>query len=129
MATQKTFSITQKGNGRLPSLPFARIKDVVLGKRYSLSLAFVPPRESRKLNREYRGKDKPANVLSFPLAKNEGEIVMCMSEAKRQAPEYALSERSFVALLFIHGLFHLKGFRHGSRMEAKEEAARKKFGL
>lgn len=110
-------------------IPFSDVKDAVLGKDYTLSLAFVSPAESKKLNKKYRKKEKPANVLSFPLEKKSGEIIICPAEATKQAPSFDLSPARFVALLFIHGLFHLKGERHGSTMEKHERAIQKRFSL
>ncbi len=124
---ERTFSIVRKTRGTLPRVPFLRLKEAILGKSYDLSLAFVGPKESRLLNRECRKKDKPANVLSFPLSAQSGEIVLCLSEARRGAPAHGLSYRAFVGLLFIHGALHLKGLDHGSRMEKKERAFRARF--
>ncbi len=126
-----TFSITSVL--KKPRVPrgklFARIKEHVLGKRYTLSLAFIGPNESRRLNKRYRGKNKAANVLSFPLEKNAGEILICPTEAKRQARAFGSTPERFVAELFIHGLFHLKGMSHGSTMERREAAAKKYFSF
>ncbi len=124
---RRTFSVVRKTRGTLPRVPFSRIKEAVLGERYDLSLALVGPAESRRLNRARRGKDKPANVLSFPLSAQSGEIILCSAEAKREAPRYDLSHRKFLGLLFIHGALHLKGLAHGSRMEKKERALCSRF--
>lgn len=74
-----------------------------------------------------RGKDKSANVLSLPLSKNEGEIYIDLTEARKQAPLYKRDFKNFVTFLFIHALFHLKGLSHGSRMESEEKKVRRKF--
>lgn len=102
---------------------------MVLGKDYALSLAFISPRVSRALNRTHRGKDKPANVLSFPLSKRSGEILIDLVTAKKQAPQFSATPSRFVGQLFIHGLFHLRGFAHGSRMDRAELRVRAKFNL
>jgi len=86
------------------------LKEKVLGSRYNLSLVFCGPTLARKLNRERRNKDETANVLSFPLTKNFGEIFI-------KVPTADFS----VGHLFIHGLLHLKGFKHGSKMESEEK--------
>lgn len=123
----RTFSVVRKTKGTLPRVPFLRLKEAILGQRYDLSLALVGPAESRHLNHERRGKDKPANVLSFPLSPQSGEIVLCPAEARREASAHGLSYRDFVGLLFIHGALHLKGLAHGSRMEEKERALVTRF--
>lgn len=129
MQTQSTFQICNTTKGSLPRLPFASVKDAVLGKKYELSLVIVGDVLSRNLNLQYRGKDKPANVLSFPLTANEGEIFINLKRAKIEAPDFEETYTNFVAHLFIHGLFHLKGYAHGSRMELEEKKVMKKFGF
>jgi len=122
-------SITKKVKGKLPRLPFVAMKNFILGKKYELSVAFVEKAESKRLNRTYRRKNKPANVLSFPISKNEGEILICLSEARKDAKKFGQTYENFIPTLLIHGMLHLKGFAHGSKMERKEAAAGKKFGL
>jgi ssRNA-specific RNase YbeY (16S rRNA maturation enzyme) len=91
----------------------------VLGKEYDLSLAFLSAREMREVTKKTRGYDKASNVLSFPLSKTSGEILICRSAAKPFTVPY----------LFIHGLFHLKGLKHGATMEREERKTLKRFGL
>ena len=115
------FSVRNKTKSTLPRVPFDKIKDTALGKDYFLSLVFVGERTSRKLNKTYRGKDKSTNILSFSLEKNEGEIFIC--------PKIAKKEGFGVANLFIHGLLHLKGMKHGSTMSKAEIKLCKKFDV
>ncbi len=124
---QETLSITNKTKGKLPRLPFVRLKEAILGKTYSLSVAIVPPRESHRLNLTYRKKDKPTNVLSFPLAKHSGELVLDITTARKQAPDFEMSEQKFLTYLVIHGMLHLKGYDHGSTMEKEERKFLRKF--
>lgn len=118
-----------KGNPPTDGLPFLDIKNAVLGKKYDLSLVFIGSTLSRRLNREHREKDKPANILSFPLSKESGEIFIDIKESTKQAPSFEVPVPQFLGQLFIHGLFHLKGLTHGSRMEKEEEKIRKKFAF
>ena len=124
---QETFSIKNITKGRPPRLPYLRIKNAVLGKNFSISLVFVDDRLSRRLNKKYRHKNKPANILSFPLGKQSGEIFLNLKQARREAPLWQLSFPKFISLLFIHALLHLKGMRHGSRMERIEAKLLKQF--
>lgn len=126
---EKTFEITNMTKGRLPGLPFANIKEAVIGKKYKLSLVIIGDARSKSLNKKYRKRNKPANVLSFPLEKGEGEIFINPTEASRDAKKFAMTTKNFIGFLFIHGLLHLKGMRHGSKMEYKERAYRKKFNI
>lgn len=108
------------------SIPFTHLKNVVLGKNFELSLVFVDDRFSRQLNKTYRGKDKPANVLSFPLSKKSpnchgsGEIFIDLVTAKKEMGKFKMSFKEFVTFLFIHGILHLKGMKHGDTMDKKE---------
>lgn len=124
-----TFSIKNETKGKLPSLPFVQIKEEVLGAKYELSLVFVGDNVSKKLNFSYRGKNKPTNVLSFPLSEKEGEIFINLRQAKTEAVDWNMPFKNFVSLLFIHGLFHLKGFEHGDEMDDLEKKTREKFDL
>jgi probable rRNA maturation factor len=129
MRTQLTFQISNTTKGSLPRLPFASLKEEVLGDKYELSLVIAGDALSRKLNLQFRGKNKPTNVLSFPLTKKEGEIFLNLKSAKFEASDFGETYSNFVAHLFIHGLFHLKGYAHGSRMELEEKKVMKKFGF
>lgn len=124
-----TVSIRNTTKGKLPRLPFSDIKNAILGEDYELSLAFVSPKESHKINLATRGKDKPTNILSFPLEKKSGEIVICLSYAKKEAPKFEREYENYIAFLFIHGLIHLKGFDHGVTMENIEKKFRKQFSI
>ena len=125
----ETFTITQKTKGRFPNLPFADIKQAVLGRRYNLSLVFVENSFSKKINTHYRGKNKPTNVLAFPISKTEGELFINLPLVKKEAPMFSLPFPSFLLFIFIHGLLHLKGLRHGSRMGKEEKKWMKKYSL
>jgi len=126
---REMLSIQNETKGKLKRLPFCRLKDAVLGKRYELSLTFVKSSTSQKLNRLYRDKNAPANVLSFPLAPREGEIFIDPKEALLDAPKFGMTHKKFIGLLFIHALLHLKGFAHGSKMERTEAKLMKRFKL
>ncbi len=125
--TQNSFSICNGTKGKPPRLPFKRIKNYVLGEKYELSLAFVGEKESKSVNKKYRLKNSPANVLSFSFSKTAGEMLICPKEAARDMRRFNMDYRSFVALLFIHGLLHLKGMQHGSKMEGTEKKILNKF--
>ena len=105
------------------------IKDKALGTDYELSLVFVGNKESQKLNRERRKKDKPTNILSFPLDRHTGEIFIDLKKCAEEAPEFDRPFPNFLIFLFIHGCLHLKGFDHGSTMESKEKALRDFFDI
>lgn len=113
--------------GKLPRLPFLAMKEAALGRDYELSLVFVPPSRSRELNRIYRGKDRPANVLAFPLGRRKGELVVDMTTSKRQ--DFGKKGAALAAFIVIHGLVHLKGHDHGVTMERIEARLGRQFGF
>lgn len=93
-------------------------------RQAELSLALVTDHEIRSLNRQYRGKDKPTDVLSFPLADELhpfllGDVVISVETAARQAQRRGHSLREELQILLIHGILHLLGYDHEvSRSEA-----------
>ena len=108
---------------------FSKIKNEILGKEYDLSFSFIGSERMRKLNREYRGKDYATDILSFPLEKNAGEIFICKTAARPKSHDFGRTLPNYLAFLFIHGLCHLKGMRHGATMERQEQKIRKQFGI
>ncbi len=118
-----------KDNPPIGGLPFLSMKEAVLGKRYDLSVVFASRKMLRKLNCTYHGKDRATDILSFSLSKTRGEIFINLGEAWKEAKKFGRDFENFVGFLFIHGLTHLKGLRHGSRMEAHEAKFRKQFGI
>lgn len=105
---------------------FEEIKNTILGKKYELSLVFVNNHQSKKLNQKNRKKDKPANVLSFPIEDNFGEIFIDL-QTKKEAEKFEMGYKKYLTFLFIHGCLHLKGYDHGDKMEKQEDKFLKKF--
>ena len=124
-----SLAITNTTKGKLPRLPFAKMTAAVLGKEYECSLVIVGSKKSRELNRAYRGKDNPTNILSFPLDENEGEIFLDLKKARSEAPDFERSYTNFIGFLYIHALLHLKGLDHGTKMEAQEKKFRTLFKI
>ena len=100
---------------------FVLIKNEILGEKYDLSIAFVSERKSREINKRYRNKDKSTNILSFPLSKTEGEMLLCPALIKRETKKFGKNFKELLEFLVIHGMLHLKGMEHSSRMEIEEE--------
>lgn len=93
-----------------------------------LSIAFVPPAVSRRLNHLYRGQDYPTDILSFsfpapPRALN-GELIICASVAARQARQLKHSLEREILELITHGLLHLTGYDHERPIDAARLAAK-----
>ncbi len=127
--SSESFSLVNTTKGKLPRLPFALMKEAVLGKDYILSVAIVSEEKIQELNKSYRQKDAATDILSFPLSDTEGEIFLNLEQAALEAPKFDRPLDNFLAFLFIHGLVHLKGYDHGSTMENEEKKHRKVFGI
>lgn len=112
-----------------PRLPYREIKEDILGASYVLSLAFVGEQRAREVNRAVRKKDYVPNVLSIPLEKKYGEIIITPVRARKEARHYNLSPRGYIAFLYIHGLLHLAGHDHGAKMERLEQRYLAKYGI
>jgi probable rRNA maturation factor len=100
-----------------------------------LTIRIVGAGESRELNRGYRGKDKPTNVLSFHGEKPVlGDLVICAPVVASEAREQGKAARAHWAHMVVHGCLHLQGFDHehepeASRMEAREASILKRLGF
>jgi len=110
----------------VPRFAYAAVAAKVL-PNWEVSLAFVGPTKARALNQELRGKDYVPNVLSYVAGEKNGEIIICLAEAAKQAPAHSMNEREFTLYLFIHGLLHLKGWAHGGTMERCERKLMAQF--
>lgn len=101
-----------------------------------LSLLLVSDAEMRRLNREWRGKDRPTDVLSFAQADGPGgapagllgDVVISLDTARRQAAEQAAPVAAELDRLLVHGVLHLLGYDHersaaeARRMQRRERA-------
>lgn len=113
------------------------------GEGREIAVRVVAARESRELNRRWRGKDKPTNVLSFPApsapaARAEhrplGDLVICADIVRQEAERDGKRVDAHWAHLVIHGALHLAGYDHEVgdrerlRMERREIAVLRSFG-
>lgn len=98
-----------------------------LAQADSLQMVFVSKSEIKRLNREFRGKDRPTDVLSF--APNEpgslGELVFSLEVLKQQAREHDMKFHDELGYMVLHGVLHLLGYDH----EGSESAANRMFRL
>lgn len=103
-------------------------------KNAEVSVYIVDEQESQELNNQYRGKNKPTNVLSFPADIPEelgvpllGDLVVCAPVVEREAKEQGKSLEAHWAHMLVHGTLHLLGHDHiedkeADAMEALETA-------
>lgn len=113
---------TTRRNAPVGAIRVSEIADAILGRRYELSVSFVGRRRAKAANIATRGKTYTPNVLSFPISKTEGEILVCQDLLDRERRAFGLPSRATAALfLIVHGCLHLKGLGHGPKMEAIED--------
>lgn len=101
-----------------------------LGQDFEVNLKFVSPEKIKELNRIYRHKSEVTDVLSFTSDSKApgGDIVICRSEAKKQAGILDSDVNSHVALLSVHGILHLAGYEHTKKKDrVKMEKAEEKI--
>jgi probable rRNA maturation factor len=113
-----------------------------------LSVCLTDDEQVRALNAQWRGKDKPTNVLSFPLAEDEdlieanspgpelmlGDIVLARGTCAREAEEKRVPLEQHAAHLLVHGTLHLLGYDHheddeAADMEGREIRALARLGI
>ena len=94
-----------------------------------LSLSIVSDVAIRRINREYLGKDRPTNVISFSLLEGEfgdinpsalGDVVVSADTALREAMDAGMSLAERLSFLIVHGILHLSGYDHERSGEAEE---------
>ncbi|MDT8281870.1 MAG: rRNA maturation RNase YbeY [Gammaproteobacteria bacterium] len=91
-----------------------------------VSLLINSAAEMRELNKQYRGKDRATNVLSFPMQSPEevdicllGDIVLCAEVISQEAQQQSKTEQSHWAHMVVHGMLHLQGYDHIDDDEAR----------
>ncbi len=133
-----TVEIVDKTGGRwVPDGELCRrwiesaLRSAAPARAAAVSLCFVGARESEQLNRRYRRRPRPADVLAFPLrlpAELDGEfepapigdIVVCAELAEREAAARRRPLEQHWAHLVVHGCLHLLGFDHENETAAAE---------
>jgi probable rRNA maturation factor len=114
---------------------FLRAAQRAVGIRGEVNVLIASNDKMRRLNRDFRGKDKTTDVLSFPAAQNgniAGDIAICRDIARQNAKALGHSLTTEVKILLLHGLLHLAGHDHESdngEMAALEQRLRAKLKL
>lgn len=114
----------------------AKVSELYGLDRAELSVTLTDNQHIHAINRQYRGVDRPTDVISFALNESDepevqdaevnvlGDIIISLERAAEQAKEYGHSYRREVAFLTVHGLLHLLGYDHmeeAERLEMEEE--------
>ncbi|MCC2678002.1 MAG: putative metal-dependent hydrolase [Pseudobdellovibrio sp.] len=97
-----------------------RNKDLLTSKK-ELTVVLLSPQQMKKINFQYRKKNKPTDILSFAGVEpvSLGELLLCPSVLKKQAKEHDHSMQAETFYMLVHGLLHLLGYDHEA--SAKEE--------
>lgn len=124
--TNADMSVYEEGMQRVAS---SAEKLLGLPKNREISVTFVRSRTMRVINREYRGIDRPTDVISFAIQDAEmqleeeagdlGDIFINIDYAFRQAREYGHSDLREILFLFTHGLLHCLGYDHMEEEDGK----------
>lgn len=88
-----------------------------------IDLAFIGDEKMREFNRDYRGKDKPTDVLSFAYDSGEirGDVIISKDTARRDARRFGITYREELKRLVVHGVLHILGYDHGRKMTHAEK--------
>ena len=119
-------------------IDFEKIANAAVSAVYKdseVSITLVDDKQIHKLNKQYRGIDKPTNVLSFELGDKVllGDIFISLDTVKREAKDAGISVEEHTAHMIVHGVLHLQGYDHikdkeAKLMESKEIRILKKLG-
>jgi probable rRNA maturation factor len=126
----RAVGLSRAGLGR-----FLKTAQAAVGVADEVQVLLAGDATLKRLNREFRGKNKATDVLSFPAVPGMGyggDLAISLETAQRQAEEHGHSLRDEVRVLLLHGLLHLAGMDHevdGGEMAAREAELRKALGL
>ncbi len=141
-------SISRKAECELPKRFFMDVAGEALrlsaileeGVTVAIGAVFVSDDAIRELNRTYRGKNKPTDILSFGEFRRKtdirptdgridlGDLVLSPSFIRDAAKEDGVSFETEMAFIFSHGIFHLLGFRHSPRMFRMQDEIAETYG-
>ena len=100
----------------------------------NLSIAFVSPDEIKKLNKKYRKKNKPTDILSFgKVSSNKvlgftldlSEVIICPEVVRKNAKKFGTTFKKELAKMLVHGILHILGYDH-EKSKAEEDRMNKK---
>jgi len=110
----------------------ARACDLVLPRAAGVAVCLVSDSEIARLNRTYRGKAGPTDVLSFPAGGRGGDIAISPAAARRNARSLGRAVSAELRVLILHGVLHLAGYDHETdqgQMDRRERHLRRRLGI
>ena len=125
MPTKRTPKKTRRENSIAVQIAVTGSPSPALLRRYARAasradstLRVVGGAESKRLNKTFRKKSRPTNVLSFPYGGGSGDVVLCHPVIAREARVQGKSLRAHYAHLVVHGVLHLRGHDHLRKTDA-----------
>lgn len=137
----RAMDVAEAGLARAALVRYLRLARAVVGIEGEVHVLLADDATLRRLNRQFRGMDKPTDVLSFPApplgvfsAEKElaGDLAISLETAARQAKRFGHALKDEVHILVLHGLLHIAGFDHEQdegQMAAREAELRSELGL
>lgn len=104
-------------------------KDLILKKKYELSITFIGTAKMKSINFKHRKIAKPTDILSFPIDETIGEIYICMDIVEKKAKLFEMSTEEYLKYVLVHGMIHLLGYDHGDKMDSLEKIYTKKLHI
>ncbi|MFA5133193.1 MAG: rRNA maturation RNase YbeY [Patescibacteria group bacterium] len=126
------FELNKSGE-RIKILKLKKLEKIVSAefkKNGLISIAFVGKETIKRLNKDYRFKDKATDVLTFVMGERGdeylGEILLCLKEIKKRAKVSGKSQEETAVYLIVHGTCHIFGFTHNNKKNTEEMEKREK---
>jgi len=144
MPTKRTPRKTRRGNSVAVQIAVTGAPSAALLRRYAraaprsaradVALRVVGAAEGRRLNKIFRKRNTPTNVLSFSYGDGSGDVVLCHPVIAREAKAQRKTLRAHYAHLVVHGLLHLRGHDHqraraAARMQRAEARILRRLGF
>ena len=136
--TMRVYVNTEDKRWKKYKINFEKIANATVGSKYKnaeVSITLVDDKYIKKVNKKYRGINKPTNVLSFELGDNVllGDIFISIDTVSREAKNENISVAEHTAHMVVHGILHLLGYDHindkdAEKMEKKETIILRKLG-
>lgn len=104
-------------------------KDLILKKKYKLSITFVGIAKMKSINTQYREIAKSTDILSFPIDGTMGEIYLCMEIVEKKAKLFEMKTTDYLKYVLVHGMIHLLGHDHGEKMDSLEKIYTEKLHI
>ena len=126
---KNSLRIFNETSSRIPREKFKSIYGKLFKKQMPLNVIFIHNNKSKLLNKKFRNKSYPTNILTFPSSDSESpaEIYINVDIAKEECKKEKMQLTKYILFLYIHGILHLLNYDHGAKMEKLEDQYYKKY--